>query len=137
MNDLNPSVEVSFSPLLYSNKLTSNNFITVVVDILRATTSICAAFDHGVQRIIPVSGLDEAKKMKAQGYMVACERNGQVMEFADLGNSASDFLSQDLTGRTIVFSTTNGTKTINLSRDADQVLIGAFVNIDALIQIPG
>jgi len=127
-----PSVEVCFSPKLYAHKLTQGEFITVVVDILRATTSICAAFDHGVSEIIPVSGLDEAKAMKDKGYIVACERNGEVVEFADFGNSVSDFRRDGLIGKTVVFSTTNGTKTINLARDASEVLIGSFVNLKAL-----
>ena len=127
----NPSIEVCFSPRLYDHKLTTGNFTTVVVDILRATTSICAAFDHGVKDIIPVSGLDEAKSMKNDGFFVACERNGQVMDFADIGNSASDFLRDDLIGKQIVFSTTNGTKTINMARDAEEVLIGSFVNMQS------
>jgi len=128
----NPTVEVCFSPKLYEYKLTNGDFTTVVVDILRATTSICAAFDHGVKEIIPVSGLDEAKKMKQDGFFVACERNGEVMDFADIGNSASDFIRDDLKGQTVVFSTTNGTKTINMARDAKEVLIGSFVNIQAI-----
>lgn len=128
----NPTVEVCFSPQLYGHKLTSGKFTTVVVDILRATTSICAAFDHGVKEIIPVSGLDEAKAMKEKGFFVACERNGHVMDFADIGNSASDFIRDDLIDKQVVFSTTNGTKTINMARDAEEVLIGSFVNIQAL-----
>ena len=128
----NPTVEVCFSPKLYGHKLTQGCFITVVVDILRATTSICAAFDHGVKSIIPVSGLDEAIELKRQGYFVACERNGSNEEFADIGNSVSDFLRDDIKGRSVVFSTTNGTKTINLARDAEEVLIGSFANTQAL-----
>lgn len=128
----NPTVEVCFSPKLYEHKLTSGKFVTVVVDILRATTSICAAFEHGVKEIIPVSGLDEAKEMKSKDYFVACERNGEVLDFADIGNSASDFVRDDLVGETVVFSTTNGTKTINMARDAEEVLIGSFVNFQSL-----
>lgn len=128
----NPTVEVCFSPRLYEHKLTSGKFTTVVVDILRASTSICAAFDHGVRTIIPVSGLDEARELKQKGFFVACERNGEIMDFADIGNSASDFIRDDLVGETVVFSTTNGTKTINMARDAAEVLIGSFVNIKAL-----
>ena len=79
----NPTVEVCFSPRLYEHKLTSGKFNTVVVDILRASTSICAAFDHGVDTIIPVSGLDEARGLKQKGFFVACERNGEIMDFAD------------------------------------------------------
>ena len=128
----NPTVEVCFSPRLYSHKLTSGDFTTVVVDILRATTSICAAFDHGVKEIIPVSGLDEARSMKEKGFFVACERNGEVLDFADIGNSASDFIRDDIKNETVVFSTTNGTKTINMGRDASEVLIGSFVNFKSL-----
>jgi len=129
-----PTVEVCFSPKLYEHKLTNGKFTTVVVDILRATTSICAAFDHGVRQIIPVSGLDEARSMKEQGYFVACERNGEVMDFADIGNSASDFIRDDLKGKVVVFSTTNGTKTINMASDATEVLIGSFVNFQSLTE---
>ena len=129
---MNQSVEVCFSPKLYAHKLTKGEFVTVVVDILRATTSICAAFDHGVKEIIPVSGLEEARDMKERGFFVACERNGEVMDFADIGNSASDFIKDDLVGEQVVFSTTNGTKTINMARDAQKVLIGSFVNLQAL-----
>lgn len=127
-----PTVEVCFSPRLYNHKLTSGEFTTVVVDILRATTSICAAFDHGVKEIIPVSGLDEAKAMKEKGFFIACERNGEVLDFADIGNSASDFIRDDIKDESVVFSTTNGTKTINMARDASEVLIGSFVNFKSL-----
>ncbi len=127
-----PTVEVCFSPRLYKYKLTKAPFTAVIVDILRATTSICAAFDHGVKEIIPVAGLDEARAMKNKGFMVACERNGKVLDFADMGNSASDFRRDDLIGKTVVFSTTNGTKTIHMAHDASEILIGAFVNIDTL-----
>lgn len=131
MND-QPSLEVCFSPKLYDDKMSTGKFTTVVVDILRASTSICAAFDHGIQEIIPVSGLEDAKRMKKNGYLVACERDGHVMDFADIGNSASDFIRDDLVGKQLVFSTTNGTKTINQARDADEVVIGSFVNLKSL-----
>ncbi len=129
-----PAIEVCFSPKLYEYKLTKGKFVTVVIDILRATTSICAAFDHGVKEIIPVSGLEDARQMKGKGFIVACERDGTVLDFADLGNSASDFLRDDLKGSSIAFSTTNGTKTINMARDAHEVLIGSFVNLSALAE---
>ena len=75
--------------------------------------------------------------MKAKGYFVACERNGQIMDFADIGNSASDFIRDDLIDQQVVFSTTNGTKTINMARDAKEILIGAFVNVEALAEYLG
>ncbi len=126
------SVEVSFSPKLYEHKLTDKNFITVVVDILRASTSICAALAHGVHEIIPVEGIEHIEKYKQQGFIAACERNGHVVDIADMGNSASEFLDDRLIGKSIVFSTTNGTRIVNMARDADMVVIGSFLNMNAL-----
>lgn len=126
------SVEVCFSPKLYEHRLTKDNFIVVIVDILRATTSICAAFDHGVEKIIPVAGIDKAREFKENGYIVACERDGKVLDFADVGNSPSDFLLDSFKGNTIAYSTTNGTKAINMASDADEIVIGSFTNISAI-----
>ncbi len=125
-------VEVCFSPAIYPHKLTDNNFITVVVDILRASTSICAALDHGVKQIIPVGGIDQAKEFKKKGFTVACERDGKVLDFADVGNSPSDFLHHSFKEATIAYSTTNGTRTIQLASDADAIVIGSFVNLSSL-----
>lgn len=125
-------VEVCFSPALYEHKLTKANYITVVVDILRASTSICAALAHGVREIIPVAGIEEARSYKKNGYIVACERDGKVQDFADVGNSPSDFLHQSFQQATIAYSTTNGTRTIHLASDARDILIGSFVNLSAL-----
>lgn len=125
-------MEVCFSPALYEHKLTKTNFITVVTDILRASTSICAALDHGVREIIPVAGIEEARSYKKKGYIVACERDGKVLDFADIGNSPSDFLHHSFQDATIAYSTTNGTRTIHLASDARAILIGSFVNLSAL-----
>ncbi len=126
------TVEVCFSPKLYEHRLTKDNFIVVIVDILRATTSICAAFDHGVEKIIPVAGIEKAREYKEKGYIVACERDGKVLDFADVGNSPSDFLNDVFRERTIAYSTTNGTKAINLASDADEIVIGSFTNLTAI-----
>ncbi len=132
MNQDKRTIEVCFSPKLYDHKLTGDNFIVVVADILRATTSICAAMDHGVKEIIPVAGIDEARQFKNNGFFVACERDGKILDFADVGNSPSDFLIDSFKQNTVAFSTTNGTKAINLARDAVEVAAGAFVNLSAL-----
>ena len=125
-------VEVCFSPAIYPYKLTKDNFIAVVVDILRASTSICAALDHGVKEIIPVEGINEALEFKKKGFTVACERDGRVLDFADVGNSPSDFLHSSFKEATIAYSTTNGTRTIHLASDAESIVIGSFVNLSSL-----
>lgn len=128
------NIEVCLTPALYPHRLTRNNFIVVIVDVFRATTSICAALGNGVKSIIPVSSLEEARKYKERGYLVACERDGVVLDFADFGNSAFNFMTEKVKGETIAYSTTNGTKAIAMTTDDATVAIGAFSNISALTQ---
>lgn len=129
-----PHIEVCFTPVLYPHRLTTENYIVVIVDILRATTAICSAFHNGVEKIIPVAGIDEAREYKAKGYLVAAERDGKVLDFADFGNSPFNFIKDEVKGKTIVYSTTNGTQAIEMAKDADNITIGAFNNLSALTE---
>ncbi len=106
--------------------------IVVVVDILRATSTMTVALAKGITKIIPVSSVDECKEYKAKGYLTAAERNGAKVEGYDLGNSPFVFLDKDHSGKELVMTTTNGTKAINLSLDADEILIGSFLNLSAV-----
>jgi 2-phosphosulfolactate phosphatase len=129
MNEL--KIEVCLSPALfpyYENR----EAVVVVTDILRASSAIVTAFMNGVERIIPVGTLEEARAYKEQGYMVAAERDGIVRDFADFGNSPFNFTPERVRGREIVYSTTNGTQAIHLAATGKQVLIGAYLNLAAL-----
>ena len=126
------TIEVCFTPKLFDEILTSGNYIVVMVDILRASTSICAAFENDVKAIIPVATLEEAREYKNKGYLVASERDGKVLDFADLGNSAFNFMTKDVKGTTIAYSTTNGTQAIELAKNSKGLVIGAFNNISVL-----
>jgi len=136
------NIEVCFSPQLaaFVAKLllpaafvaTKGKAIVVVVDILRATTSMVSALANGAQAVIPVSSLDEAKTMKAGGYPVAAERDGKILDFADFGNSAFEFTEGSIKGRQLVFSTTNGTVAVETAKKFGTVVLGAFSNITAL-----
>lgn len=124
-------IEVCFSPALfpyYENR----EAVVVVTDILRASSAIVTAFMNGVDRIIPVGTLEEAKAYKERGFMVAAERDGIVRDFADFGNSPYNFSPERVRGNQIVYSTTNGTNAIHLASSGKQVLIGAYLNISAL-----
>ncbi|HYW96031.1 MAG TPA: 2-phosphosulfolactate phosphatase, partial [Bacteroidales bacterium] len=125
-------VEVCFSPALYSY-FENPEAITVVVDVLRASSAICTAFMNGVERIIPVGTLEEAKRLKEQGYMVAAERDGIVRDFADFGNSPFNFTPGRVKGKHIVYSTTNGTQAIQLASSSAEVIVGSFLNLSAVI----
>ena len=124
-------IEVCHSPALFPFHK-NDEAVVVAIDILRATTSIVTAFMNGVNRIIPVGTLEEAKALKAQGYRVAAERDGIVRDFADFGNSPFNFSEERVKGNDIVYSTTNGTHTIMIAKDAHLVTIGSYLNISAL-----
>ena len=126
-----PLVEVCFSPEQYS--LYGNNFdIVVVIDVLRATSVICTAFHYGVKKIIPISSIEEASIYLKKGFHVAAERKGEIVNGFKLGNSPLTYMNGDLEGQTLVITTTNGTKAIKTARDCKHLLIGSFLNLDAL-----
>ncbi len=126
-------IEVCFSPFLY--ELHKNDYeIIVVIDVLRATSAICAAFDHGVKSIIPVDSVEIARDYKKRGYLVGAEREGKIVEGFDFGNSPFSYMTDEVKGQDVVLTTTNGTRAIHLAKDADQVVIGSLLNLDALCQ---
>lgn len=106
----------------------------VVIDVLRATTSICTALANGAEMILPVDSREAAEDMAKRGYIVAGERGGVKLPFAALGNSPLGFTRERVSGEEIVYCSTNGTKTIVAAELADTILIGAFVNLSALTE---
>ena len=124
-------LETCFSPALYEPELHTGS-VVVIIDILRATSAICTAFENGAESIIPVTTVSEAKDFKNRGFLVAAERDGYVLDFADFGNSPFNFKRELIEGKTIVYSTTNGTGIIKLASSADHIVIGSFLNISAL-----
>ena len=124
-------LETCFSPALFSPG-ENNNSIVVIIDVLRASSAICTAFENGAEALIPVAEVHEAKEYKEKGYLVAAERDGYVLDFADFGNSPFNFTHEKVEGKTIVYSTTNGTRIITLSSSAYETVIGSFLNITSL-----
>lgn len=131
MENQKKQIEVCLSPALYSLHHNEKS-IVVVVDVLRATSAICAAFMNGVKHIIPVGKVEEARAYKQKGYMVAAERDGIVLDFADFGNSPYNFTPERVRGQEIVYSTTNGTQAIQMAASCKAVAVGSFLNLSAL-----
>jgi 2-phosphosulfolactate phosphatase len=125
------NLEICLAPCLYEPECHKES-IVVIIDILRATSSICTAFAHGAHSIIPVAGVEEARDYKSKGYLVAAERDGFVLDFADFGNSPFNFTRERVEGKTIVYSTTNGTGIIKQAASAAVIVIGSFLNISSL-----
>jgi 2-phosphosulfolactate phosphatase len=124
-------LETCFSPALFGQDNHTDS-IVVIIDILRASSSICTAFENGAEVIIPVAGIPEARDYKEKGYLVAAERDGYVLDFADFGNSPFNFTREKVEGKTIVYSTTNGTGIINMASASGKIVIGSFLNLGAL-----
>ena len=125
------SIEVVLTPALlplYNVK----GKIVVVIDILRATSSICVAFKHGAKQIKPVMTPEESAGYKKQGFLCAAERDGQVVEGFDIGNSPFSYMGEKIKDASIALTTTNGTRAIELSKEADTVVIGSFLNLEYL-----
>ncbi len=124
-------VTVCISPALYPF-YAQKETIVIIVDIFRATTSMCAAFNNGARSIRTVATVEEAIHYKEKGHLVAAERNVKKCDFADFGNSPFDFTHEKVADKEIIFTTTNGTRAIEMALDADEILIGAFSNITTL-----
>jgi 2-phosphosulfolactate phosphatase len=106
--------------------------ITVVVDVLRATTTIVTALEYGVKSILPVETVEQCRDFQKKGYIGAAERGGKIVDGFRLGNSPFDYLDPRFAGKKVVFTTTNGTKAINMIAGAEKIIFGAFVNIQSI-----
>ena len=114
--------------------------IAVVIDVLRASTTIVTALAHGATRVRPVLTVPEARDMHAAagaagagyGPLLGGERGGLKIDGFDLGNSPLEYSPCRVAGRAIVLTTTNGTAALHACADAAEVLIGGIVNRTAV-----
>lgn len=109
-------------------------YIVVIIDIFRATSSICYGIDNGATAIIPVAQVEECAAYREKGldYLLAAERNGEVVTGFDFGNSPFAYTADKVAGKTVVLTTTNGTHALHLTRNAKQIVIGSFLNLTSL-----
>jgi 2-phosphosulfolactate phosphatase len=95
-------VEVCYAPSHFP--LYDNGFdIVVVIDVLRATSAITTGLHCGIKEIIPINSVEKAVDYKSKGYITAAERDGQVVEGFDFGNSPYAFMNPDLVGKIMIF----------------------------------
>jgi len=111
--------------------------MAVVVDVLRATTVMVHALAAGCEAVMPCSEIDEAKtiasKLPAGTTLLCGERHGLPIPGFDLGNSPAEFTPGACRGKTLVMTTTNGTRAILASLEAKRVYIASFVNLTATV----
>jgi len=104
----------------------------VVVDILRATSCMVTAFANGVDSIKPFASLEACRVMKSKGYVTSGERDGKKVAGFDKGNSPFEYTAEEVKGKKIAFTTTNGTLAIEKSKGAKEVIIGSFLNLSSV-----
>ncbi|MBA4015974.1 MAG: 2-phosphosulfolactate phosphatase [Pirellula sp.] len=107
----------------------------VVVDVLRATTTICRALQAGAACVVPCLEIDEARETAAKlgpDALLGGERLGRRIEGFHFGNSPSEYTAAAVADRTVVFTTTNGTRAMRRAAQAGELLMGAFVNLSTL-----
>jgi 2-phosphosulfolactate phosphatase len=111
--------------------------VVAVVDVLRASTSIAVALDNGARTIIPLASSEEvvsrAKNLARSEVKLAGERKSQQISGFDYGNSPLEFTKENVDGKTILMSTTNGTNAILAVQGARDVLIASYVNFKAVL----
>jgi 2-phosphosulfolactate phosphatase len=124
-------VDVCLSPDLMHLYTVADRTV-VVVDILRATSCMVTAFAHGIKSIIPYAKLEDCMARKDAECFTAGERDGKKVDGFDLGNSPFEYMDKNLKGKSIAFTTTNGTQAIVKSKGAREIIIGSFLNISAV-----
>lgn len=112
-----------------------NNAIVVVIDVLRATSTIATALYNGAKEIIPVDSVERCIQLgKELECITAGERDGQVAPGLQYGNSSFEYPREFIEGKTLVLTTTNGTKLLHmaLSKGATEIITGSFLNLSAI-----
>ena len=110
--------------------------LVVIIDVLRASSTIITALANGCRGFIPILSPDQAKK-KAQQFekervLLGGEREGIKIEGFDLGNSPREYKRETVKDKIIIFSTTNGVKTLEMVKGAYRIIIGSFLNLQAV-----
>lgn len=130
-----PQLYTCLSPALF-HLYDLNNAIVVIIDVFRATSTIAAALHNGAERVIPVAAVDECKRLgnSIEGAITAGERDGKVIEGLQYGNSPAEYPRSFIEGKTLVLTTTNGTKLLHMALNAGaaEVTTGSFPNLSAI-----
>lgn len=128
-----PVLEVCLSPALLHLYDTSGA-VVVIIDIFRATSTIVAALHNGAKCVIPVASVDGCIALGSEipNSITAGERDGKVAPGLQHGNSPLEYTPDFIKDRTLVLTTTNGTRLLHMVKDASAIVIGSFLNLEAV-----
>jgi 2-phosphosulfolactate phosphatase len=128
-----PGLEVCFSPALLHLYNTTGK-VVVIIDIFRATSTIAAALHNGARAVIPVASVAECISIGSTlpDAITAGERDGVVAPGLQYGNSPLEFPPSFIKGKTLVLTTTNGTRLLHMIKGASMIVTGSFLNLKSL-----
>lgn len=128
-----PSLEVCLSPALL-HLYNTKGAVVVIIDIFRATSTITAALHNGAKSVVPVASVKECIELGQQipDSLTAGERDGKVAEGLQYGNSPLEYPASFIKDKTLVLTTTNGTRLLHMVQDAAEIVIGSFLNLSVL-----
>jgi len=117
-------------------RLADPGTVALIVDVLRATTTLTVALRNGAAGVIPAATPEEGAALGRQhpGALLCGERDGRVLPGYDLGNSPFEYAAERVAGRTLVFASTNGSQALLLARGARERVLAAFVNLSAAVE---
>ena len=136
MENSKPALYTSLSPALFHLYDVSSS-VVVIIDVLRATSTIATALYNGAKCIIPVDSVAECIRIGKQiEGITAGERDGKVAEGLVYGNSPFEYPKSFIKGKTLVLTTTNGTRLLHMALDkgAKEIITGSFPNISAVCE---
>jgi len=125
---------VFFTPSAIVTTESSANDIYIIIDVIRATTSMAVMFDQGAARVLAASTVEQAREaaLKVPGRLLCGERNVQRIPGFDYGNSPTQFAQADLSGRELIMTTTNGTRAFYACPEQATKLAGCMYNAAAV-----
>ena len=138
-NEIKRKIDVCLTPeMLHLFDLKNKNI--VIIDVFRATSAMCVFLNNGGECIFPIASLEEANQYKkiipsSSNFLFAAERNGEVVPGFDYGNSPLLYDKKDFTAVSLLLTTTNGTRTIEKTKDYENnMLIASFLNVSSVVR---
>jgi 2-phosphosulfolactate phosphatase len=132
------NIDVFFTPLQVNDELSLQGKTVIVVDVLRASTTIATALKNGARVIIPAASVENAMKyastLEPNSFLLCGERGGKIIEGFDLGNSPFEYTEDKVKNKTLIYASTNGSIAITKTRYAQYSLIAGFVNVSEVVK---
>ena len=130
-------IDSFLTPFFPEKEKQFDDVIVLMVDVLRASTTICTALHNGAKEVIPCESLDKAvqiySNLSKEVRFLGGERNGEKPSGFDAGNSPFEYTEENVAKKNVVLTTSNGTKTFQQAKNAKIRLIAGFVNLNSVL----